>query len=54
MKQSFTYDDPLTNSPPHNNANEPSPSPTPCPQALVTEPPSTENTTPDAVEGLQE
>ena len=68
MKQYFTYDDPPTDSPPHNNSNEPSPSPTSCPQALVTEPPSTEktqradiilshdsrNTTPDAVEALQE
>ena len=68
MKQYFTYDEPPTNSTPHSNSNEPSPSPTPCPQALVTEPPSTKhtqladiilsrdsrNTTPDAVEGLQE
>ena len=68
MKQCFTYDDPPTDSSPHNNSNKPSPSPTFCPQALVTEPPSTENTqladiilshdsrntTPDPVEDLQE
>ena len=44
MKQYFTYDELPTDSP----------SPTCCPQALVTEPPSTENTTPDAVEVSQE
>ena len=68
MKQYFTYDEPPTDSSPHNNSNEPSRSLTPCPQALVTEPASTEhtqladiilsrdsrNTTPDAVESLQE
>ena len=68
MKQCFTYDDPPTDSSPHNNSNKPSPSPTFCHQALVTEPPSTENTqladiilshdsrntTPDPVEDLQE
>ena len=54
MKQYFTYDDPPTDSHPHNNSNEPSPSPTLYPQALVTEPPSTESTTPDAVEALKE
>ena len=31
MKQDFTYDDPPTDSPPHNNSNEPPPSPTPYP-----------------------
>ena len=68
MNQYFTYDDPPTDSPPHNNSNEPSPNPTSCPKALVTEPPSTEktkradiilshdshNTTRDAAESLQE
>ena len=54
MKQYFTSGDPSTDSHPHNNSNEPSPSPTLYPQALVTEPPSTESTTPDAVEALKE
>ena len=44
----------LTLPPPYINSNEPSPSPTPYPQALVTEPPSIESTTPDAVEVLNE
>ena len=68
MKQYFTYDDPPTGPPSLNNSNEPSPSLTLGPKALVTEPPSTKNTqladitlfdnsrntTPDAVEALQE
>ena len=54
MKQYFTYDEPPTDCPPYINSNEPSPSPTPYPQALVTEPPSIESTTPDAVEVLNE
>ena len=54
MKQYFTYDDPPIDSHPHNNSNEPSPSSTLYPQALVTEPPSAESTTPDAVEALKE
>ena len=44
MKQYFTYDEPPTDSSPHNNSNEPSRSLTPYPQALVTEPASTEHT----------